>query len=134
MYNLGVLRTSLSSPTDVEDMPLEFGPHTEAFAHLSDQEKDYLRSELGKESIKSRWDRRDEALEKVKAEVRKRWLEWQLKGGRKIQHNKMADVFLEEMSEELSEAGVTRQMLIDAFREIAREIDTSLVYGVAIKK
>ena len=133
-YNIGVLRASLTDAPEAEQMPSDLETLLEGVKNLSEADKFLVRSELGKEAIGIRWRRRDEALEEVKTEARKRWSKWKQKGGKKIYHNKMADVFLEEMSEELSEAGVTRQMLIDAFGGIAKEIDSSLVYGMAIKE
>lgn len=133
-YNIGVLRASLTGAPEAEQMPSDLETLLEGVKNLSEADKFRVRSELGKEAIDIRWRRRDETLEKVKAEARNRWMEWKQKGGKKIHHNNMADVFLEEMSEELSEAGVTRPMLIKAFKEVAKEIDHTLIYGIGGKK
>ena len=129
-YNIGVLRASLTGAPKVEQMPSDLETLLEGVKNLSEADKFRVRSELGKEAVDIRWSRRDEALEKVKAEARKRWLEWKQKGGKKIYHNRMADIFLEEMSEELTKAGVTRPMLIKALKEVAKEIDPTLIYGI----
>lgn len=131
-YNIGVLRALLAGAPEAEQVPLDLEILLEGLKGLPDKSRVY--SELGKEAADIRWSRRDEALEKVKAEARKRWLEWKQKGGKKIYHNKMADIFLEEMSEELSKAGVTRPMLVKALKEVAQEIDPTLVFGVKIEK
>jgi hypothetical protein len=127
-YNIGVLRALLAGAPEAEQTPLE--DLLEDLENLSESDEHLVRKRLGEKAIKKRWAPRDEALAKVKAEARKRWSKWKQKGGQKIYHNKMADVFLEEMSEELSEAGVTRQMLIKALKEVAKEIDPTLIYGI----
>ena len=132
-YNIGVLRALLADAPEAEQMPPDIETLLEGMENLSATDEYRVRKRLGEKAIKPRWVRRDEALEKVKAEARERWLEWQQKGGKKIYHNRMADVFLKETSEELSEAGVTRPMLIKAPKEVAREIDPTLIYGIGGK-
>ena len=133
-YNIGVLRASLSDPTDVKDTPLELGTFTTDVKSLSDEKKYLLRKELGKEAVtRKRWDPIKEVVEEAKLEAQERWLEWKQKGGKKIHHNKMARILLAEMPQ-LEEAKVSRRMMIDALRPVAREIDPSLVFGDRIKK
>ena len=133
-YNIGVLRASLSDPTDVKDTPLELGTFPTNVKSLSDEKKYLLRKELGKEAVtRKRWDPIKEVVEEAKLEAQERWLEWKQKGGKKIHHNKMARILLAEMPQ-LEEAKVSRRMMIDALRPVAREIDSSLVFGDRIKK
>ena len=133
-YNIGVLRASLSDPTDVKDIPLELGTFPTNVKSLSDEKKYLLRKELGKEAVtRKRWDPIKEVVEEAKLEAQERWLEWKQKGGKKIHHNKMARILLAEMPQ-LEEAKVSRRMMIDALRPVAREIDSSLVFGDRIKK
>jgi len=133
-YNIGVLRASLSDPTDVKDIPLELGTFTTDVKSLSDEKKYLLRKELGKEAVTTkRWGPIKEAIQEAKLEAEKRWLEWKREGGKKIHHNKMARILLAEMPQ-LEEAKVSRRMMIDALRPVAREIDSSLVFGDRIKK
>lgn len=134
-YNIGVLRASLSDPTDVKDIPLELGTFTTNVKSLSDENKYLLRKELGKEAVtRKRWDPvRAVITQKALPEARRRWLEWKQKGGRKIHHNKMRNILFDEIPE-LKEAKVPQKTLLDELRSLAREIDPTLVFGDRIKK
>jgi hypothetical protein len=121
----------MAGAPEAEQMTLE--ALLEGLENLSEIDEHLIRKRLGEKAIKKRWDPRDDALEKAKAEARKRWLELKQKGRKKIYHNKMADILLDEMRE-LEGAGVTRRMLIKALKPVAKEIDPALVFGADIKK
>jgi len=86
------------------------------------------RSLMGKLDRIKGWKPKREAIHIACKKAEKRWLEWKKEDGSKIFHNKMAEILLEEMPE-LEEQKITKPMLMEDLKEVARKIDPSLIWG-----
>jgi hypothetical protein len=119
LYNLGVCYTYFNIGMGNIDMPIYL--------------KNMYHKEISSKYIKKKWDAVDQCIEKLKNDAKKRWIKWNNEGGEKIYHNKMADILLAENPKAI-DAGVTKGRLLRTLKEVAHDIDPSLVRGIKTKK
>lgn len=124
MYHIGVLRAYLSVCKRETEIP-------QALMEL-------VRSELGRQTQNRRWEQDRAFWEPLLPKAKERWLTWKQTDGRKIHHNEMADILIEESPQLKSlpeqKKRRSRNRLMNALKELARGIDPSLIRGEHTKK